>query len=69
MNLILPDGFSFGEIYGAVKGKDKINYLLFHLWNSHESISNGDLGIITNPLEIINLKLKSKIAMSISLPI
>ena len=40
-----------------VKIKD---YLLFHLWNSHESISNGDLGIITNPLEIINRKLKSK---------
>ena len=40
------------------------NYLLedskfpFEQWNYHESIQNGDMG--ANPLENINLKLKSK---------
>ena len=29
-------------------------------WNYHDSIQNGDMGITTNPLENINLKLKSK---------
>ena len=32
----------------------------FNQWNYHESIQNGDMGITTNPLENINLKLKSK---------
>ena len=32
----------------------------FDQWNYHESIQNGDLGVTTNPLENINLKLKSK---------
>ena len=42
------------------------NYLLqdskfpFDQWNYHNSIQNGDMGITTNPLENINLKLKSK---------
>ena len=33
---------------------------MFEQWNYHESIQNGDLGVTTNPLENINLKLKSK---------
>ena len=42
------------------------NYLLpdskfpFHQWNYHDSIHSGDMGITTNPLENINLKLQSK---------
>ena len=42
------------------------NYLLenskfpFEQWNYHDSIQNGDMGVTTNPLENINLKLKSK---------
>ena len=32
----------------------------FDQWNYHDSIQNGDMGITTNPLENINLKLKSK---------
>ena len=32
----------------------------FHQWNYHESIKNEDMGIVTNPLENIYPKLKSK---------
>ena len=32
----------------------------FEQWNYHESIMSGDMGVTTNPLENINLKLKSK---------
>ena len=47
-------------IFGGVFCSLRETYGPFEQWNYHESIQNGDMGVTTNPLENINLKLKSK---------
>lgn len=54
------DRFILKEVQYLLKKLLEDSKFPFEQWNYHDSIQNGDMGVTTNPLENINLKLKSK---------